>query len=221
MTHATLNNALFTLSLLLQLALLVTLFRKRIVRTYPVFTALIAFYLLRAILLFSIFGHLSPEAYDALYANLSLLDILLQLATVIELVVHIIRSQSRSLLLRLTPALIAVIIATIATAVVVSRLPARTAIPIDRSQLFLSFLLLLVFLWAALTPSPSLLRRLTEGFALNALLTLCAIAGHVLAASHRDARSYTLWSYVAATAWLLTVTLWLFTLRTPRNMTST
>ena len=213
MTHATLNNTLFTLGLLLQLALLITLFLRRIPRRHPLFTTLIAFYLFRALLLFTIFGHIPPDDYDALRANLSLTDILLQLAVAIELIVHLVRTDTHTTLRRFLAPLVAILIGYAATAIIISRLPTRTPIPIDRSQLFLSLLMLLLFLWAILTPASRLLRNITTGFALNAFLSLAAVAGHTLAATHRDARTYNRWSYVAAAAWLITVTLWLLTVK--------
>jgi len=219
MPHPTLNNALFTLGLLLQLALLITLFARHIPRHYPIFTTLLAFYPLRALFLFAIFGHIPPDDYETLYTNLSLVDILLQLAVAIELIIHIVRTETRATLRRFLTPLVAILIGYAATAAIVSRLPTRTPIPIDRSQLFLSILMLLLFLWAFIAPPSRLLRRITTGFALNALLSLCVIAGHTLAATHRNASAYNRWSYVAAAAWLITVTLWLVTLK-PSSQTN-
>jgi hypothetical protein len=72
-------------SLVLQSALFISLFSRRISNRFPFFTSLIGFYLVRSALLYLIFGFISVSAYGGLYKDLLLLDILVQACAVFEI----------------------------------------------------------------------------------------------------------------------------------------
>ncbi|CAN5662921.1 hypothetical protein BH10ACI4_BH10ACI4_26530 [soil metagenome] len=212
-----LNNILWLISLLLQIILLAALFSRNIPRRLPAFTTLIAFYPLRAALLFTLYGHLAPATYGGLYTNLALLDLILQAVVAVELTLHLLRepaTQTRSKPLPRALALLPVVAAAAAaTLLVVRQLPTTAPIPTDRAQTFLSFLYLGIFIWTTATTQSPLLRPITLGFALNASISLFSQTGHITAALHRDAQAYARWSYASAATYLIVVCLWYLTLK--------
>lgn len=213
LSQLVLNNALWTLSLVLQLTLVAAIVSRNIARRLPAFTALLTFYPLRAACLFLLYGHIAPDIYASLNASLSLLDLVLQAAVAVELTIRLIQELGGWTLPRALIALLALIASSIATTLVLAQLPAHTPLPVDRAQTFLYFLLLALFLWSVLTSHSNLLRPVALGLALYASISLAAQAGRTVAAIHRDASAYARWSYTSATGYLLVVALWLLTLK--------
>lgn len=218
--QATLNTLLWTLSIALQLTLLVALFKRRLARRVPIFAAMIGFYLFRSILLYVVFNHIDLAAYHALYDNLQIVDLLFQAAVSIEIAIHLTRAQTGWTLRRsLTPiALLALSI--LCTVLAVTLLPSQAPIPADRSQLFFSFLMILLFAWAQSLPA-TLARPIAAGFALYGIVNVSATFGRTYAALRADAPAYALWSYALAAIYLVVVLYWLLNLKPPRDTIST
>ena len=214
------NNSLWTLSLILQIALVIAIFARHIARRVPCFTTLLIFYPLRAALLFILFDHLTPANYASLYATLSYIDLALQTIVAIEIALHLIRELGGTLLLRTTILFLILALASGATLLVLAKLPAHTPIPPDRVQTFLSFLMLALFLWTIVASRSTILRPITLGLALYASASLFAQTGRITAALHRDAEAYARWSYTSAATYLIVVCIWVLTLtRPPPNPT--
>jgi surface polysaccharide O-acyltransferase-like enzyme len=210
MTQTTANTVLWTTGLLAQSTLLGLLFSRRLVRRLPAFALLLAFYILRSLLLFGLFGRLAPADYHSLYDALTFADLLLQLLVATALAIAL-WTPRRAPLLLLIPAL-----ATTAAWLLGRMLPANAPIPPDRIQIF--DWLLFVLLGAAfllLRTTPPLHQRLAAGFALYGALGIAATVLRTLAAVHRDAHSYALGSYALTGAWLLIVVYWIATRRNP------
>jgi hypothetical protein len=213
LSQSVLNNAVWLVSLILQCALIVAVFVRNIARTLPCFTALLIFYPLRAALLFGLFGHLAPDTYAALYANLSLLDIALQTLVLIELTRRLLRELGGLTLARSALLLLAFAIACGATMLIVRTLPRTSPMPVDRVQTLLSLLMLAPFLWTVVSSRSVLLHPIALGFALQASVSLFSQSGHITAALHRDAAAYARWSYASAAGYVIVVCLWLLTLK--------
>jgi hypothetical protein len=213
------NNIVWTISLLLQILLVAALFTRKIPRRLPAFTALVAFYPLRAALLFALYGHLPPDRYASLYAALSTLDLLLQAAVAVEITIGLLRELGGWTLPRAGLILLLLVIAHACTTALLTQLPAHTPIPVDRPQTFLSFLMLTFFVWTTATSRSPLLRPVTLGLALYASVSLAAQTGRITAAIHRDAQAYARWSYTSAAGYLIVVALWLLTLELQPDLT--
>jgi len=213
--QSAINNSLWTLSLILQIALVVALFARHIARRLPCFTALLTFYPLRAALLFALFGHLDPPDYATLYTTLSYIDLALQTIVAIEIAHHLIRELGGITLLRATLLCLLLALAAGATLVVLNQLPTHAPIHADRVQTFLSFVMLALFVWTIAASRSTILRPITLGLALYASVSLFAQTGRITAALPRDAQAYARWSYTSVATYLIVVCIWFLTLRLP------
>ena len=209
------NNTVWTLSLILQIALVIAIFARHIARRVPCFTALLTFYPLRAAVLFALFGHLAPATYDALYSTLSYVDIVLQTIVAIEIAFHLIRELGGVTLRNTVLLLLLLALTTGATLLVLAHLPAHSPIPPDRAQTFLSLVMLALFVWTIVASRSTILRPITLGFGLYAAISLFSQTGRITAAVNRDVDAFTRWSYINATAYLVVVCLWFLTLKLP------
>ena len=217
----TLNTLLWIISLALQLALFAALFVRSVARRFPIFTSLIGFYLLRSALLFLIFDHVPPTTYHALYNALQLFDLLLQAAVAMEITLHLLRKQGVWTPLRSLAPLALLFLAAICTLLTTVLLPAHAPIPVDRTQIFFSFLMILLFTWALSIPTSSApVRRITAGFALYGIMNVSASLGRTYAALHNNPSLYATWSYALAGIYLIVVIFWLLTLKRPPNTAS-
>ena len=212
--QATINTSLWILSVALQLALFLILFKRGLARRVPVFTFLIGFYLLRSLLLYLIFSHIDPTTYHSLYDNLQIADIVLQAAVAIEIAIQLMRSLTGRTLRRIFTPVALLALAILCTLLATALLPPHAPIPADRAQLFFSFLMVLLFAWSLSTPA-TLTGNIAAGFALYGIVNLSATFGRTYAALHENAPAYALWSYALATIYLVVVVFWLVTLRCP------
>jgi hypothetical protein len=211
LSSTTINTLLWAVGLILQSALFIRLFVRRIAGRFPFFTIFIGFYLLRSALLFLIFGYIADSAYASLYNLLLVFDIVVQSCVAIEILATLIREQGGWTIERGVVPFTLFGIAAIATFLAAQALP-RTHIPTDRSQLFFSLLQILLFLWTlALRTSTPLIRRITLGLAFYASINIIATAGQVIAVLHKQPNQYANWSYALVAAYLMAVFFWLLT----------
>lgn len=229
MSQLSLNALLWCLGLAAQATLLALVFLRSsapgsaasVARRLPALALLLAFYLLRSIALYALFGHLGPADYHSLYEALAFADLLLQLVLATSIGVGLAHpagawTTQRALRLSLLPLAVATV-----SWLVYALLPANSPIPPDRFQIFNWLLMLVLGAFSVLLPTaPPLLRRVSVGLAGYGALGIGATALRTVAALHRDAHSYALGSYVLAGAWLLIVFYWIVTLRaTPAQPT--
>jgi len=210
--QTTINTLLLTLSAAVELALLVALFSRGIVRRAPVFTVLIAFYLVRSVLLYAIFHHMNVASYHALYDSLQLTGLVVEAAVAIEIAVHLARSRAEQTLLNGLAPVALLALAVLCTALATMLLPEHAPIPTDRAELFFSFLMVLLFAWSLSTPA-MLARNIAAGFALYSIADLSASFGRTYAALHQNAAAYELWSYAVAAIYIFVVLYWLVALK--------
>jgi hypothetical protein len=218
MTRVAINNSLWIAGVALQLWLLRLMLtrgaRQRwIARRMPLLTLLLGFYLVRAILLFALFGHVAPAKYAATVRGLSLADLLLQLLVAGEIATQLMRGWGgwtfrRAMLLLLLPC-----VAWGASSMARQMLPANAPIPPDRLQMFDAALMILLCGVALAWPAAALLRRVTLGLAFYGVFDLMTTAGRTIAAVHRDARAFAEWSYPLSGAWIVVVVYWMVVLK--------
>jgi hypothetical protein len=214
-TNSAVTAWIWGLSLILQIALFIALFSRRIAHTFPLFTNFIGFYLIRSVLLYISFDYLSTEHYSQLYNILLLLDILVQVGLAVELCSALVRAQGGWRANRLLYVAGAVLVAALGTWIAVTLMP-QASIRLDRSQMFFSIIAILIFL-ASLRSSNDLLRTIAQGWGIFGIVSFAADIGRVFAAAGNHPRQYAAWSYALAGAYLIVVVFWLVTLRAPAN----
>lgn len=215
-----LQTTLLLLGFVLQALLLTLLFARRAARYVPIFTTLIAFYLLRSVFLYGFFGRIDSDAYELWLNALDLFDLLLQVLVTWELfhktrtfssVPNLINAPDRRRSERLRDtALFAglLFVASLAAWAISWIVPASPHYPADRGILFTSMLMLLAGL-LSMTKMTSLAQRLLFGFgALGVVNIVCQIE-RTLAAFHRAALAFRRWSYIEVLGYLVVVLFWI------------
>lgn len=204
------NTAIWAVGLLLQCALVFSLFRKGIARRYLPFTLIAIFYPARAALLFALSGHIDADNYESLYGALSFVEAPLELFIMIDLTRRLVREAGgwtarRALLVLLVFAAVCGL-----TGIIISELNA--GVPADHLQILMGMAMLALF--AALWKSSRTFNPIciAGGFALFSLVQIAALAGRTRATMFRDTPGYLLWSYVPGIGYLLIVILWLVAL---------
>lgn len=215
MTRVAINDSIWALGLVLQCALVSMMFARGIARRLPVFTVLIVFYPLRSLVRFTVYSHFAAGTYSSIYAVVSLLDIVLQLAVATEIGVHLLRACWGSMRRMVAGGIFVLIpcLAWGATLLVCNMLPPEVPIPPDRLQMFASFTMIALCVWAHLRPIAHLLRRVATGFAIYGAFDIAGTAGRTMAAVHRDVRAYTEWAYLLSAVYLGVVVYWMIVLR--------
>ncbi|HEY0757934.1 MAG TPA: hypothetical protein VGD59_01625 [Acidisarcina sp.] len=213
--QAKVNTWVWALGVAMQSTLLMALIVRRLPRRIPVFTLLIAFYLVRSAVLFGSSGHVSRAALAAIYNGLSLADLMLQIAVAAEIAVLAMR-QRGGLTLGRSGALLGLlaVAASIGWAAGL-RWQTRGRVSLDRGQIALAVLFVLLFVWGSAVGASGLVRRQMEGFALYSGISLASQVERYQAAVHRDAGMYIGWSYTVAAVYLVVLGYWLLTLRDP------
>ena len=217
MTRVAINNAIWTVSLLLQGSLIALLFVRRVAWRIPSFTLLLIFYVLRSLALYFFSSHLAPSAYVATYNVLAIADLFFQLAVAIELELRLFPLPSGGLpsqtLRRLALLLTLPVLAFGATLLLSASVPANAPIPADRLQMFDAIFLVAIGVFAIARTSSRYLQRVINGLAIYGVVAVACSIGRTLAAVHRDAKSYIFWSYTVSIVWLLVVLFWIFVLK--------
>jgi peptidoglycan/LPS O-acetylase OafA/YrhL len=208
-----LNTSVWIAGLVLQCFLLVALFLRRVARRLPIFTALLSFYVVRSILLYSLSGHLAPDDYGTLYNALSLADFVLQIVVAGELALCVVRGANRRTGSAWIKTGLLIVLAVAIAAGAASRVSVPGRYPPDRGMAFVAILMLFLVLGmiAAKVSGPP--RRVAEGFAFYGAIGTLAGIERAYAAIARDARAFTAWSYTSTTTWLVVVLFWILALR--------
>jgi len=208
-TREALNNSIWSVSLVLQFGLLALIFLRRIAGRIPTFTLLLAFYPVRAAVLYFLSGHLAKDDLLSLYQGLALAALLLVILVAAEL-----GWQLWKLLPRARWGLLATPVVAAAAAEMLWRaLPMKSLVPADRVEMFGSALMVLLFGFALAGRAPEFLRNVTGGLAAFGLVDLMATAGKNFAAERRDAAMFAGWSYANSGVYVLVVLFWMLSLR--------
>jgi hypothetical protein len=202
------NLILWWSGVVLQTLLLLVLFGRGIARRFPIFTMLIGYYLVRAVFLSALAGHLTRSAYRAIFDSLSLADICLQILVAGEIAVHILRGIRRRAPLRaatLTPLAAACLVA----AAIAAMLPRRGVAPVDRGSAFPLLLMILFYLWSEFARSARAVRRIAGGFAVYGVVAVGAQVIRNYAALHHNATLWRAAAYGRVGVYLAVVVFWL------------
>jgi len=213
MTRGGVNNLIWAVSLLLQLVVLVKVFRSGMARQLPAWAALLLFYPLRGAALFLLSAHLARPTYIEIFNLFSVIDLFLQFALVIHIATKYAAAQGGWTMPRLGALAGILAGSAVATFVLVQSVPKNTPLPPDRAQIFDSFLMILLCVWMMVRPAKGILRKVCLGFAFFGTWNVLAMLGRTVAASHRDVRTYTAWSYVSPAAYMVVMVFWLIALR--------
>lgn len=203
------NISLLTASLVLQVALLILLFARRMVSQLRLFAVLLGFYAIRSVLLVVLFPWVSPGSYVQTYTVLSAVDVLLQIALVVEFSLLIVRSGARPYLTRalVSPAIF--LMAALLASGIAALLPAHTRAPADRAGIFTGLLFLGLLVWSLSVRLVRWQRSALAGLAVIGAGGIPTQVGRNLAAIHQNAHAYRLWSYSNAAVYLLTLVVWI------------
>lgn len=211
------QTTLVLLAVFLHALLLTLLFLRGAARRLPAFTTLIAFYLLRSLLLYGLFGHMDDDAYALFFNALDLLDLFLQVLVMWELLRK--TSTISSTLHRAALFAGLLLLSAAASWGISMAIPATPHLRLDRGLLLTSALMLLTAL-TSIKNAPTLARRVLFGFgALGFANILCQVE-RTLAAFHREPLPFRRWSYIEAVAYLAIVLFWIVDLISERRRTA-
>ncbi|HEX4005267.1 MAG TPA: hypothetical protein VHX60_03770 [Acidobacteriaceae bacterium] len=209
----TINLILWAVGLALQVGLLVVLYRRGLMRRFPIFTLLITLYVLRSATLYALSGHIDRDTMTALYDFLSMADVALQLGVAAEIALSLVRGRGEWSGVR-TLKIVGVLVAWIAAAAAgVALLPAHSRVPLDRGLAFSSFVMLLLWLWMLVFGQGGAARKIAGGFAIYGAVAVAANLERGYAATHRSAREFVAGSYAPSAVYLGVLVVWLLTLR--------
>jgi len=207
MTRLAINNLVWGVSLAVQCCLLALIVWRGLMRVLPVFAVVLAFYPLRGVALYGLFGHVAPAQYAGIYRGLVLVGLLGQFAVAVEVGVRLFapamgRLRAWALLAGLC------VLASLGVMVEWSLLPGAMPLPPDRLQMFNSALMVLVGVGALVWADAGWVRRVAIGFGVYGAADLVGTAGRSVAAAHRDAGAYAGWAYLVSGVYLGVMVCW-------------
>jgi hypothetical protein len=209
------NRVLWALGLVLQCALVVVVFRRRIARRFPCFTTLIGFYPLRASLLLVLAGRVDADVYNPLFNALTFTEIVLQIAVAGELIWRVDREmggEEQGSMRRWGLTLVVLAgVAAVCTWLLLQFAPAGAGV--DRFQAFAWFLMIAILLRALGSRRSANSALIAAGFGAFSLIQIAASLGRARAFLRHDAAWYLGWSYTPAVSYLALVLFWLIALR--------
>lgn len=215
MSWHTINRLIWALALLLQVALVVAIIQRRLARTCLSFAVLATFYPLRSVFLFLLQRAGFSEAYDGWANGFSALEICLEAWIVVELTARLLRPPkegNRHPAWTIALCAVAALTGALATLAVLPR-----PMPVDRTQLFFWWAMLVLGLGAPLAArsSPQARNRLRigRGFAVFSFFQLLALFGRTHAFAEHRRKGYVAWSYLPAIGYMAVVVYWLMYLR--------
>ena len=211
----TINLIVWSISLAMQAGLLLILYRRGLMRRFPIFTLLLGFYVVRSVALFALSGHLDRDTLNALYDFLSLADVALQLGVAAEIVVALLGGRGEWTGKRTMSTVAAIAVWIAAAGAGAALLPAHGRVPIDRGLAFTAFIMILLWLWMAVTRKGGTGRRIADGFAIYGAVAVGGNLERGFAAMHRNTRAYMTGSYAPSVVYLAVLLFWMLMLKPP------
>jgi hypothetical protein len=225
------NLVFWVFSIALQGILLAILITRGIFRRVPFFTSLIAFYILRAIVLYIVSSNLLGPSRMLVFSGLAVVDIILQTAVAWELFSAIVNSSPANpspnaarrensqapsfdmARLRKLATFSLLLIAASSFAFVGSTLiHANPRALIDRGVLFSSSLFIGVFLTSLARNTPPQIHRLIQGFALYATASIVCQICRTIAGAQRNGAAFNRWTYIESAAYVVVILFWIIAL---------
>jgi hypothetical protein len=208
MTQAEVNQGLVLLGLVLQIGLLALVFRRGVWRVLPGFTVLLVFHPVRAAAMLILFGHMGVAEYVGLARGLEMVGLLLQMVVAVEIGWTIGREGRRGWLLLLVP-----VVGWLVVMAIWDVLPEHSPVPVDRVQMLVSVMMILLLGWAVAVRASILVGRVVLGLAVYGVVYLVSAAEKSVAAAARDVERFREWSYASTVAYLVVVLFWVWGLR--------
>lgn len=211
-THTAFYLLMWSVSLLLQLTLFVSLFSRGVARVAPFFTNFVGFYLLRSALLFLLLNYISVPSYSWLYHLGLFLDIFVELGVALELTLHLVRAHGGWTPRNIIIPIIFLCAAAVGTYLTM-RLTPENLMPVDQPILFFSYDMLLLWGWSFFVRESSVVvRSISQGFAIYSTINIIANIGRNAALFYDHPQRYSAWTYVLAASYMVVVIFWLGTL---------
>ena len=212
-THTAFYLLMWSVSLLLQLTLFVSLFSRSVARFAPFFTNFVGFYLLRSVVLFFILNPASAATYSRLYNFFLVLDVLVQFCVAAELTRHLATTHGGWTRRNIVVPVVFLCATAICTYITVQLAP-HAKVRVDPSLIAFSYYMIFLWLWTfALHETTAIGRSVAQGFAIYSIISIVANIGRTSAMFVDHPRSYAAWTYVLAGGYLVVVIFWLGTLR--------
>ena len=215
-----LNLSLWLIGLLLQGLLLAALWARRLLVRLRYFAVLVGFYCCRSVMLVVLSGGGRKFVSPLLLTCLALVDIALQMAVAWRIFTAVSMANVRFALkgssthtekLRLTGIFSMLVLLAAGCSVALPLcVPGTRLYQMDRSVLVTSFLFLLIAATTNWRLPSRICLRLAQGFAFYAAACMVGQVSCTLAATARDAHTFTHRSYIEPIAYLLTVMFWLY-----------
>jgi hypothetical protein len=199
---------LWIAGLVLQSLLLLVLFRRRVVRLFPVFSCLIAFYVARSAL-FYVLAKPPAASHRELFNFLSLVDLFLQIVLVIEIAVRSFASQATAKDRPWSRLALQLAIEAVMAAAIAMLVPEPTRVRVDRGVLFVTLLMMLRLVWMARHRFRGIPLLISAGFALYGVMVTATAIVQNMAAESRDMVEFTAASYINAVVYLGIVLFWI------------
>ena len=205
------NRAIWGIGLALQAALVYAVFGRGVARRFPAFTALIAFYPVRAASLFVLSSRIEQDDYDTTVHVLSMLELALQAWLIVEILQRLVGAAGGWTWRRGMALLVLLAIGFYLTTVTFHLLPMEQ--PADRVQIAVGFVMMELFGVALKAADSRNLVLIPAGFAAFALLELVSLTGCAYATAHQNTGAYIAWSYLPGCGYLAVVAFWIAGLR--------
>ena len=215
--HTALSALVWAISLLLEFTLFAALFSRRLARVVPFFTNFVGFYLMRSAFLFLILNPANVDTYSRLYRLLLMLDAMVQFCVAAEITRHLALNHGAWTRRNITICIVLLCAAVLGT-YLITALPLHGDVQIERSVMLFSFYMIFLYGWCiGLHESSTIIRNVSQGFAIYSLINIVANIGRTAATIHDHPRRYFAWSYVLLGAYVVVVIYWLSTLKLPRG----
>jgi hypothetical protein len=209
----TVNFCLWSLGLLLQAVLLIRITRFRLFLHMPMFAILIAFYVVRSLILYCIFTHLDVVAYNHLKDVLSLVDLVLQIVLALEIALHTLRALPPTHPGRRLHFAAPLTAGAILAVILALAVPETARVPFDRGIVFTALLALLLFAWMTLAKVTGSQRLIAGGLAFYGIIAVLAAIGRNYSILYRSPAGFLTASYTQSGAYLLIALYWILTIR--------
>jgi hypothetical protein len=211
-THTAFYLLMWSVSLLLQLTLFVSLFTRSVARFAPFFTNFVGFYLLRSAVFFFILNPISLASYSRLYNLFLALDVLVQFCAAAELTRHLTVTHGGWTRRNIAMTVIFLCATAVCTYITVQLAP-PAQVRVDPSLIAFSYYMVFVWLWTFALHETAIGHSVAQGFAIYGIINIVANIGRTAAMSVDHPRSYAAWTYVLAGGYMVVVIFWLATLR--------
>lgn len=204
---------LWAVSLGLQLLMLMMLFRRRLARVVPVFSGLIAFYVLRSAVLYILSFTADPGDLRNTYDVLATIDLVLQIALFIEIVLRSPAWSREGARPGWGVTAIQLLVQGVIAGGVTYFMPENTRVQVDRGVVFVAVLMILQLGWMVWRRVSGVPLAICAGFALYGTVATAAVYVQNLAVENRGTVVFAVAAYAKGLVYIGIVVFWILALR--------